>query len=88
MKKVVKRKRGRPRKDEHIVTTFSTRRLDLSICGPRTNVHKVLSVLESRDKKPFKYHMVFLDRHGWYCEDGPDCAAVKIAQQFDKKNPL
>jgi hypothetical protein len=22
-------------------------------------------------------HLVFLDRHGWYCEHGRDCPAVK-----------
>jgi hypothetical protein len=35
---------------------------------------------------PGVQHLVFLDRHGWYCVHGRDCPAVKAAQQCDRKN--
>ena len=31
-------------------------------------------------------HLVFFDRHGWYCVHGRDCPAVQAAQKCDRKN--
>jgi hypothetical protein len=29
-------------------------------------------------------HLVFFDRHGWYCEHGKQCAAVTDVRKFIK----
>lgn len=49
-----------------------------SVVGPKTGVHAIVRV-RIRPKAPV--HLVFHDRHGWYCEThGPTCAAVAIAR--------
>lgn len=45
------------------------------VCGPRTRVQQVFRV-EERVNGSSQTHLVFNDRHGWYCEHGPDCPAV------------
>lgn len=45
------------------------------MCGPDTSVSELWRVVESRDKAR-TYHLVFLDRYGWYCEHGKACPAV------------
>jgi hypothetical protein len=45
------------------------------MCGKGTLVKRVFRV-EEKTEKAKNIHLVFLDRHGWYCEHGPQCAAV------------
>jgi hypothetical protein len=44
-------------------------------CGPGTSVVHLYRVDEVRDGTP-AVHLVFFDRHGWYCEHGRSCHAV------------
>ena len=50
-------------------------------CGPGTSVQRLLRVRE-KDQSGDRTHLVFLDRHGWYCEHGRNCAAVPHAMKF------
>jgi hypothetical protein len=46
--------------------------------GPRTGVVDLIRVRLRSVEAP---HLVFHDRHGWYCEThGPACAAVPVAR--------
>jgi hypothetical protein len=45
-------------------------------CGPRTTVEKLYRV-EERSGDETVRHLVFFDRHGWYCQHGPTCPAVQ-----------
>lgn len=68
------------------VVTFRVQPLDpLAKCGPRTSVQQLYRVDESVDGKP-RPHLVFLDRHGWYCEHGRNCPAVAHARRLDEKH--
>lgn len=61
-------------------STFRVRELDpLQKCGAGTSVQRLFRIDESIDGV-VKPHLVFLDRHGWYCEHGPDCPAVSHAR--------
>jgi len=44
-------------------------------CGPGTSVQFLYRVDESVDGR-ITAHLVFFDRHGWYCEHGRTCPAV------------
>ena len=49
-----------------------------AVVGPQTSVQSIVRV-RLRPKAPA--HLVFHDRHGWYCEThGPTCAAVSLAR--------
>lgn len=49
-----------------------------TVAGPGTAVQAIVRVRLSPGAPP---HLVFHDRHGWYCEaHGADCAAVALAQ--------
>lgn len=46
--------------------------------GARTGVEHLVRVRPRKNDTP---HLVFHDRHGWYCEThGPQCPAVRLAQ--------
>ena len=45
-------------------------------CGPDTSVELLFRVDERLDGRPAGVHLVFFDRHGWYCVHGRGCAAV------------
>lgn len=51
------------------------------MCGKGTTVARVFRV-EERSKDRRVMHLVFLDRHGWYCEHGSECEAVKDVRKF------
>lgn len=52
--------------------------------GPRTGV---LALLRVRLRSSDAPHLVFHDRHGWYCEEhGALCAAVRLAQEAEVAN--
>ncbi len=49
-----------------------------AVVGPRTAARSVIRVRMRSVEAP---HLVFHDRHGWYCEThGPACEAVPVAQ--------
>ena len=50
-----------------------------SVVGARTGVEHLVRVRWRANDAP---HLVFHDRHGWYCEaHGPECYAVKLARE-------
>jgi hypothetical protein len=50
-----------------------------AIVGVRTGVEHLVRVRGRANDAP---HLVFHDRHGWYCEShGPQCPAVKLARE-------
>jgi len=51
-------------------------------CGPRTTVQLLYRVDEEVDGRNTP-HLVFFDRHGWYCEHGRSCPAVGHARKFN-----
>jgi hypothetical protein len=51
-------------------------------CGPNTSVQFLYRVDESVDGRS-KAHLVFFDRHGWYCEHGRTCPAVGHAKKYN-----
>ena len=50
-------------------------------CGPGTSVEQLFKVVETVDGRSIN-HLVFLDRHGWYCEHGRVCPAVAQARKY------
>ena len=51
-------------------------------CGPSTSVQLLYRVDESVGGRRTS-HLVFFDRHGWYCEHGRTCPAVAHARKFN-----
>lgn len=51
-------------------------------CGPGTSVQSLYRVDETVDGRSTA-HLVFNDRHGWYCEHGRTCPAVGHAKKYD-----
>lgn len=51
-------------------------------CGPNTSVQFLYRVDERVDGRSTA-HLVFFDRHGWYCEHGRTCPAVGHARKFN-----
>jgi hypothetical protein len=61
--------------------TYQVRELDpLSKCGIGTSVQRLFRVDERVDGV-VRPHLVFFDRHGWYCDHGRDCPAVSQARK-------
>lgn len=52
----------------------------LEKCGRGTSVQRLIRVDEMIDHAR-EAHLVFLDRHGWYCEHGRTCPAVGYARK-------
>lgn len=50
-------------------------------CGPGTSVQYLFRVDETVDGRTTA-HLVFFDRHGWYCEHGRNCPAVAHAKKY------
>ena len=51
------------------------------MCGKGTSVERVFRVEEGVEKAKV-LHLVFFDRHGWYCEHGAHCQAVTDVRKF------
>ena len=51
------------------------------MCGRGTSVERVFRVEEKTEKSRIA-HLVFFDRHGWYCEHGAQCPAVSDVRKF------
>jgi hypothetical protein len=52
-------------------------------CGKGTTVTQLYHVEETLDLTRI-HHLVFFDRHGWYCEHGKQCSVVKDVQKFTR----
>jgi hypothetical protein len=73
--------RGRKVVSDAPVVTVAVKALDpLRKCGPNTTVQLMYRVDESVDGRRTA-HLVFFDRHGWYCEHGRTCPAVGHARK-------
>jgi ribosomal protein L31 len=56
----------------------------IEMCGKDTSVTQLYRVEETADKGRI-HHLVFFDKHGWYCEHGKQCSAVGDVQKFTRK---
>ena len=73
----------RGRTAETPVVRVAVKPLDpLRKCGPNTTVQFLYRVDEQVDGRSTP-HLVFFDRHGWYCEHGRTCPAVGHARKFN-----
>ena len=73
----------RGRAADRPVVRVAVKRLDpLRKCGPNTTVQFLYRVDEEVDGRSTA-HLVFYDRHGWYCEHGRTCPAVGHARKFN-----
>jgi hypothetical protein len=79
-KKGVKKQRseGKPEAERRVRITEKDPSL---MCGKGTSVERVFRVEENLEKSR-NLHLVFFDRHGWYCEHGAQCQAVSDVRKF------
>ncbi|HEX3160157.1 MAG TPA: hypothetical protein VHQ45_16670 [Gemmatimonadaceae bacterium] len=56
-----------------------------AMCGPQTSVEALYRVDEVIGAQRTA-HLVFFDRHGWYCEHGRDCPAVRDVRKVDRRS--
>jgi hypothetical protein len=80
--------KGRNRKERskkrEVSRTVRIKPMDPALmCGTGTSVTRLFKVEERLDETRI-HHLVFFDRHGWYCEHGRQCGAVKDVQKFTK----
>lgn len=65
------------------IARYAIKPLDpLRKCGPGTSVQFLYRVDESIEGRTTP-HLVFFDRHGWYCEHGRTCPAVAPARKYN-----
>jgi hypothetical protein len=65
------------------IVRFAIKELDpIHKCGPDTSVQFMYRVDESIEGRTTP-HLVFFDRHGWYCEHGRTCPAVAPARKYN-----
>jgi hypothetical protein len=74
---------GRKRKGEARRSVRIRSMNPIEKCGKGTSVMRLYRVEERLDQTRIN-HLVFFDRHGWYCEHGKDCGAVKDVQKFTR----
>lgn len=55
------------------------------LCGRRTTVEQLFRVDEIAHNGNRTVHLVFLDRHGWYCEHGTTCPAVREVMKLGRR---
>lgn len=55
----------------------------VQMCGKGTSVTQLYRVEEILDRARI-HHLVFFDRHGWYCEHGKECSAVSDVRKFTR----
>jgi hypothetical protein len=84
VKKAAAAKRGGRvpvRVEQPVEREVRVRALDpVARCGPNTSVEQLYRVDEAINGRK-TVHLVFFDRHGWYCEHGRDCIAVRDARR-------
>ena len=56
-------------------------------CGRGTTVMQLYRV-DDLPTDTATTHLVFYDRHGWYCEHGRECPAVAAVRKHEKHNIL
>jgi len=54
-------------------------------CGRGTSVQHLFRVDEQGNGKGVTTHLVFFDRHGWYCEHGRTCPAVEDVRKSQRQ---
>lgn len=88
-KKAGRRKHAPSGAHKEAKPVFKIRELDpVAKCGSGTSVQRLFRIDEHADGE-VRAHLVFLDRHGWYCEHGRDCPAVKqVRKTGDGARPL
>jgi hypothetical protein len=70
-----------------VAPALAIRKLDpLRVCGERTSVMQLFRVDETtlpagKAASSRRVHLVFNDRHGWYCEHGRSCHAVSAVMR-------
>jgi hypothetical protein len=65
------------------IARYAIKALDpLRKCGSGTSVQFLYRVDESVEGRTTA-HLVFFDRHGWYCEHGRTCPAVAPARKYN-----
>jgi hypothetical protein len=84
--KRVTAKPTRGAKSVPVAPAFTIRELDpLRLCGGATSVVQLFRADErptpSTAAKGRQTHLVFNDRHGWYCEHGRSCHAVSAVMR-------
>lgn len=86
-RRVVRKKPGvrgkKPTKAAAPAVVYRVRALDPQRkCGLGTSVQRLYRVNEESADGQVRPHLVFFDKHGWYCEHGRDCPAVRPAKKF------
>jgi hypothetical protein len=75
---------GKRKKKADVTRTVRIRPMDpIEKCGKGTSVTQMYRVEEKLDQTRIS-HLVFFDRHGWYCEHGKQCSVVKDVQKFTR----
>lgn len=75
---------GRRKEKTQAARKVKVRAMDpVQMCGKATSVTQLYRVEEVLDSTRI-HHLVFFDRHGWYCEHGSQCSAVKDVQKFTR----
>jgi len=76
--------KGRRKGKGEVKRTVRIRAMDpMQKCGKGTSVTQMYRVEERLDQARIN-HLVFFDRHGWYCEHGEQCGVVKDVQKFTR----
>jgi hypothetical protein len=70
--------KGKPEAERKVRVTEKDPTL---MCGKGTSVERVFRV-EEKLVRSKNMHLVFFDRHGWYCEHGAQCQAVSDVKKF------
>jgi hypothetical protein len=79
--------KGRRKEKPEVTRTVLIRPIDpIEKCGKGTSVTRLYRVEERLDQTRIN-HLVFFDRHGWYCEHGKQCSVVKDVQKFTRSKP-
>jgi hypothetical protein len=81
---VKRRINGRRKEKPEVKRKVRIRPMDpVEKCGKGTTVTQLYRVEETLDQTRI-HHLVFFDRHGWYCEHGKQCSVVKDVQKFTR----
>jgi hypothetical protein len=76
--------KGRRKEKTEVKRSIKIRPMDpVEKCGKGTSVTQLYQVQERLDETRIN-HLVFFDRHGWYCEHGKQCGVVKDVQKFTR----
>ena len=80
---------GRRGNDDMVPTRLMRiRELDpQAACGAGTTVMQLFRV-DDMASESATIHLVFFDRHGWYCEHGRECPAVDAVRKHEKRQTL